>query len=108
LVAAAVAGAVGAAIRYGVIELSFFRNACQVDVLPWWCRPREALQLMFDYWILGGISLICAAYGLVKPEPTRATLLAVIFGGLGLALYNAGPAAIGLVFGLLTAARYRA
>lgn len=108
LIGAAVAGMVGAAIRYGMIELNFFRDACQADVLPWWCQPREAIQILSDFWVPGGISLACAAYAMVKPEPTRATLLAVIFGALGLALYNAGPAAIGLVFGLMTAARYRA
>jgi hypothetical protein len=108
LTAAAMTGAVGAAVRYGLIELAFFRDRCQVDVLPWWCWPREAMLRAFDLWILGGISLACAVYALVKPEPTRAALLAVVFGALGLALYNAGPAAIGLVFGLVTVARYRA
>jgi hypothetical protein len=105
---ATAAAVVGAGIRYGIVDLKFFRDACQADILPWWCWPRQLVIAESDLWIIGVISVICAAYGLVKPGPTRAALMAVIFGALGIALYNAGPASIGLVFGLATIARHRA
>ena len=102
-----VAGAVGAALRYGLIELSFFRASCEADVLPLWCWPRRILTYLFDFWLFGAVSAVCAAYGVVKPESPRAAAMAVIFGAVGLALYNAGPASVGLVFGLATLARQR-
>lgn len=108
LVWAAIAVAAGVGIRYGMVDLNFFRNACQADVLPWWCQPRQIVISVTNLWIPGGISVVCAVYGLVKPEPTRAALLAVIFGAIGIVLYNADLASIGFVFGLLTIARHRA
>jgi hypothetical protein len=101
------AGAIAAAVRYGLIDLDFFRKACDGDTMPLWCRPRQAITLAADAYVFGGISVVCGLYGLVKPGWTRAATIAVVFGAMGLALYNAGPAALGLVFGLAVIARER-
>ena len=107
LVWGSVAGAIAAAIRYGLIDLDFFRKACDGDTMPLWCRPRQGIMLAFDVYVFGGISVVCGLYGLAKPERSRAAMIAVVFGAIGLALYNAGPAALGLVFGLAVIARDR-
>lgn len=64
-------------------------------------------MLAFDVYIFGGISVVFGLYGLVKPERTRAAMIAVLFGAIGLALYNADAASLGLVFGLAVVARER-
>lgn len=101
------AGGIAAAVRYGLIDLNFFRKACDGDTMPLWCRPRQAIMLAFDVYVFGGISVVLGFYALVKPERTRAAMIAVVFGAIGLALYNAGPASLGLVFGLAVVARER-
>jgi hypothetical protein len=101
------AGALAAAIRFGVIEFEFFRTTCE-DPLPLWCWPRQVLIFAFDRWMFGAVSLGLGLYAVLKPGRTDAALAAVVVGAIGLALYNAGPASIGLVFGLVTLARARA
>jgi hypothetical protein len=107
LVWGGVAGGIAAAVRYGLIDLNFFRKACDGDTMPLWCRPRQAIMLAFDAYVFGGISVVFGLYALVKPERTRSAMIAVVFGAIGLALYNAGPASLGLVFGLAVVARER-
>lgn len=104
---AAVAGAIAAAIRFGMVELDFFRASCEAP-LPLWCWPRQVLIVAADRWIYGTVSLALGAYVLLKPDRTCVALGAVVLGAIGLALYNAGPASVGLVFGLATLARARA
>jgi hypothetical protein len=99
-------GAIAAAIRFGVIELDFFRARCEAP-LPLWCWPRQVLALAADRWMYGAVSLALGIYVLLKPARTGIALAAVILGAIGLALYNAGPASVGLVFGLVTLARSR-
>jgi hypothetical protein len=106
LVWGGIAGAAAAAIRFGMIELEFFRRACEAP-LPLWCWPRQALSLAADRWVYGAVSLAFGMYALIRPERTSVALAAVIVGAIGLALYDAGPASVGLVFGLATLARAR-
>lgn len=101
-----VAGAIAAAIRFGMIELEFFRRTCEAP-LPLWCWPRQVLSLAADRWVYGAVSLAFGIYALLRPERAGVALAAVIVGAIGLALYDAGPAAVGLVFGLATLARAR-
>lgn len=101
------AGAVAAAIRFGVIELDFFRRTCEAP-LPLWCWPRQVLALGADNWIYGFVSLALGVYAVLTPRGTGTAFAAVVIGAVGLALYNAGPASVGLVFGLAALARERA
>jgi len=103
----ALAGAIAAAIRFGMIELDLFRQACEAP-LPLWCWPREVLARAADNWMYGTASLALGVYVLLRPQRTGVALAAVVVGAIGLALYNAGPASVGLVFGLATLARARA
>lgn len=103
-----VAAIVSAGVRFGIVELEFFRRVCGDDLaLPLWCWPRQLLIMVFDNWVFGALSLLCALYALMRPERTRMATAAVILGAIGLALYNAGPASVGLVIGLVTLARER-
>lgn len=102
-----IAGAIAAAIRYGVIELEFFRSRCD-EPMPLWCLPRQAVIVAADRWMIGGLSLALGLYGLFRPARQGVALAAVIAGAAGLALYDADPASVGLVLGLATLARERA
>jgi hypothetical protein len=103
-----VAAILSAAVRYGLVEHEFFRRACgDESALPLWCWPRQLLIMVFDWWVFGALSLLCALVALMRPERMRVATAAVIFGAIGIALYNAGPASVGLVVGLATLARER-
>jgi hypothetical protein len=104
LVWGGVAGVVAAAIRYGVIELEFFRSRCDAP-MPLWCLPRQAVIFAADRWMIGGVSLVLGLYGLFRPARQGVALAAVIAGAAGLALYDADPASVGLVLGLAILAR---
>jgi hypothetical protein len=104
----AVAAMVSVAVRYGLVEHEFFRRACGDDLaLPLWCWPRQLLMMIFDDWVFGALSALCALFALMRPQRTRVATAAVIFGAIGIVLYNAGPASVGLVLGLATLARER-
>ncbi|HTI87053.1 MAG TPA: hypothetical protein VL966_10655 [Alphaproteobacteria bacterium] len=105
---AIVATLVSIAIRFGIVEHEFFRRVCGDDLaLPLWCWPRQVMIMVFDWWVFGALSVLCALYALVRPDSLRVATAAVIFGAIGVALYNAGPASVGLVLGLTTLARER-
>jgi hypothetical protein len=102
----AVAGAIAAAIRFGMIEADFFRARCEPP-FPWWCWPRYLLAQAADRWVYGAVSLAFGVYAVVRPSRSAVALVAVIVGAMGLALYDAGPASVGLALGLATLARAR-
>lgn len=101
-----IAGAIAAAIRFGLIELDFFRARCEPP-FPWWCWPRYLLSQAADHWVYGAVSLALGVYAVVRPTRSAVALAAVIVGALGLGLYDAGPASVGLALGLVTLARAR-
>ncbi|MGE5539436.1 MAG: hypothetical protein ACM30I_12530 [Gemmatimonas sp.] len=108
LVWAAIAAAVSALVRYGVVELEYFRRVCGDDTaLPAWCWPRQILIMVIDWWVPGVVTVVCGLYALMRPERQAVAAAAVILGAIGVALYNAGPASVGLVLGLATLARER-
>lgn len=104
----AVAGAVGAAVRYGLIEARFFRSACDVDSMPTWCWPRFILIWTFNNWLLGSASAALGAWALIRPRRRGVALAAIVLGATGLALYDADLASVGLVLGLISVSRARA
>jgi hypothetical protein len=101
-----IAGAIAAAIRFGMIELDFFRARCDPP-FPLWCWPRYILAQAADRWVYGAVSLAFGVYAVVRPMRSGVALAAVIVGAVGLALYDAGPASVGLVLGLAVLARAR-
>jgi hypothetical protein len=103
-----VAAILSAGVRYGVVELEFFRRACGDDLaLPLWCWPRQIAMMAADRWVYGALGLLLALIALVKPERTRIATAAIILSAVGVVLYNAGPASVGLVLALATLARER-
>jgi hypothetical protein len=119
-VAAALAGAF--AIRYGLIEPEALGHACQAPRAPWWCLPRSAVVQAFHARALGLSSLVLGIAAHVPwsrfgggarlgrlwaflDRPRALAALALVFGALGLVLYNAALGAVGFVLGLVRAVR---
>ncbi len=105
------AAAIGAGlyVRYGLIQSTPIGLMCQgggqMAAEPaWYCGPRHLLWQIGDVdgwgWaaILGGLFSILFGW-------RTAIVFAILAGGAGLALYNAGPAAFGLLLALMRLAR---
>jgi hypothetical protein len=93
-------------VRYGLIQPEFFRNACDPESMPGWCWPRQIVVLASDNWLFGVASFALGVWAVLRPSSCRgAALAAVVIGAVGLALYDAEFASVGLVFGLIAAAR---
>lgn len=104
IVAAALALASGAAIRYGIIEPPQLGWTCQTDGSPWWCMPREALIVSLQAGVLGWCGVVAGLASLLGGGRIVCGL-AVICGAASLLLYGAGAGAVGLLLGLLRAFR---
>lgn len=104
IVAAVLALATGAAIRYGIIEPPQLGWTCQADGPPWWCLPREALILSMQAGVLGWCGVVAGLASLLGGGRVVCGL-AVICGAASLLLYGAGAGAVGLLLGLLRAFR---
>lgn len=96
-------------LRYGLIQSTPIGLSCQADSAPWYCAPREALVQfnMLAGWsfaaLLGGGLALLTRWRL-------AIAIGLLAGSMGLVLYNAGPAGMGLLLSLaalLRAARHR-
>ena len=105
LVWGAVAGGLGALIRYRLIQPDYFRNTCDVDVMPSWCWPRYVIIWSFNNYVFAIVSVALGAWTLLQPFRLGVALGAIVFGAAGLALYDAEPASLGLVLGLIALAR---
>ncbi len=102
---AALAGlAVGAAVRYGLIEPASLGWACQVADPPLWCLPRRILIMALQWGALGGVALAVALLVLLGAG-RRMALIAAGFGAAALFLYGAGSGSVALLFALLRALR---
>lgn len=104
LASAIAAGAVGAAVRYGVIEFKAIHDICAADVsVP--CRIRShVIVTLMDTPALGLLALGLGFLALFGDR--RALVIAAIMtGALGLLLYNAELAACGLLLAALRAVR---
>lgn len=104
IVAAVLALASGAAIRYGIIEPPQLGWTCQADGSPWWCLPREALILSLQAGVLGWCGVVAGLASLLGGGRVVCGV-AVICGAASLLLYGAGAGAVGLLLGLLRAFR---
>jgi hypothetical protein len=90
--------------RYGLIQSTPIGLLCQSADPAWFCGPRHLLWQIGDAngwaWaaILGGGAAILFGW-------RAAIVLAIVAGGAGLSLYNAGPAAFGLLMALMRLVR---
>lgn len=102
----AIAGiAIAAVIRYLAIEPDAVARVCTaMGKQPWWCGVHRATVITFQSGILGVVSLASAAFAVFGGR-SLFVMLATGFGGAGLILYSAGPAAVAVVLGLLRALR---
>lgn len=103
--------ALGAWLRYGVIQPEEIGIACGQADAPGWCTPRQWLILGQHYRVWGWMALVAGAAGLFLTLPaalTRAVIaVACVFSGLALILYNATLGAPALVVTLLALLRRR-
>jgi len=95
--------------RYHLIEPEELYRTCLAEPRPWWCGPRQRLigATFTVRGIYGWVSLGAALAGwllegrLVAP----CVLIALAAGGLGLELYSAPVAALGVLLALLRLSR---
>lgn len=101
---AAVAYGVASMLRHLVIEPQAAGMACSVADAPWWCMPRQTLLFMHIDYRWGQIGLACGVISLLfywRP----AVFVGFVFSVMGLVLYNADLAGIGLVLTCLALPR---
>lgn len=79
---------------------------CASDQAPWWCPLRNALVPVFQWYVFGTVSVVAGLVGLVFGGRAWG-VTALCAGAAGLVLYNAEPAAIGFVLGLIVVTRRR-
>lgn len=94
----------GLYVRYGLIQSTPIGLMCQSADPAWYCAPRHMLWLIGNS---GGWSWAAMAGGILALlfGWRAAIVLAILTGGAGLALYNAGPAAFGLILALMRLVR---
>ncbi|WP_374656357.1 hypothetical protein [Dongia sp.] len=94
----------GVYVRYGLIQSTPIGLMCQASEPAWFCGPRHLLWQIgnMNGWgwgaMIGGMLAILFGW-------RAAIVLAIVAGGAGLALYNAGPAAFGLLLALMRLVR---
>jgi hypothetical protein len=90
--------------RYGLIQSTPIGLMCQSADPAWFCAPRHLLWQVGDMngwgWaaMIGGVAALIFGW-------RAAIVLGIVAGGAGLALYNAGPAAFGLLLALMRLVR---
>lgn len=97
---------IGAGIycRYGLIQSTPIGLMCQSADPAWFCGPRHLLWQIGDMngwgWaaMIGGVAALIFGW-------RAAIVMGIVAGGAGLALYNAGPAAFGLLLALMRLVR---
>lgn len=94
----------GAYGRYGLIQSTPIGLMCQSAEPAWFCAPRHLL------WQIGNIggwswAAMIAGFAALFFGWRAAIVVAIVAGGAGLSLYNAGPAAFGLILALMRLVR---
>lgn len=87
---------VALALRHLVIEPHAIGMACAADITPWWCAPRQAVVMMHIWEVWGWAGLVGGVLGLVF-RWRWAIWLGFVMSLMGLVLYNADLAAVGLM-----------
>ncbi|MFO1127467.1 MAG: hypothetical protein U1E66_03400 [Rhodospirillales bacterium] len=97
--------AVGAAVRFLIVQVPALAWACGGAARPWWCPWREGLILALRYQAMGIVAVVAGAVALFGDRRGMARL-AIGLGGAGLLLYAPELAGAGLLAGAM--ARLRA
>lgn len=90
--------------RYGLIQSTPIGLMCQSAEPAWFCAPRH---LLWQIGNMGGWSWAAMIAGVTALlfGWRLAIIVAIVAGGAGLALYNAGPCAFGLILALMRLVR---
>ncbi|GAA0600153.1 hypothetical protein [Caenispirillum bisanense] len=107
-VAAAVAAVLAVALlaRFLMVEPRGASLMCASEQAAWWCPLRSALVPVFQWYVFGIVSVVAGLVGLVFGGRAWG-VAALCAGAAGLVLYNAEPAAVGFVLGLIVVTRQR-
>ena len=100
------AASIGAAlyVRYRIIEMSAIGLACDGGEWGWRCDVRKTASMLFNNSIFGYAALIAAVLNLLRPSVVLLAI-ALIAGGAGVVLYNAGLCGLALALLILSFAR---
>jgi hypothetical protein len=104
LVVGAAALGLGLVARYLWIEPREMGLACSDLPPPWWCAPRVAAVQIHE-WNGWGLGALVAGLAALLFRVYWLALVALAIGLIGLVLYNAGLAAVGLLAALLLIVR---
>ncbi len=98
--------AVGGALflRYRVIEESAVGLACDAGMRTWTCEIRRIATLMFNNSVFGYGALAAAVLNLMHPSIVLFSV-ALLAGGAGVVLYNAGLSGLAVALLILSLAR---
>jgi hypothetical protein len=102
--AGAVAYALAATVRYGLIEREDLGLICQETAPPWWCGLRLLIIKAFLNDVFGLSSVALAGIAAWRRSAVAATL-AVAIGTVGMVLYGFTWSGIGVLGGALVLAR---
>lgn len=107
-VAAALAAVFGVALaaRFLMVEPRGASLMCESAQAEWWCPLRGALVPVFQWYVFGIVSVVAGLVGLIFGGRAWG-VAALLAGAAGLVLYNAEPAAVGFVLGLIVVTRKR-
>ena len=92
--------ALGAVLRYAVIEPRGIGQTCGGVGIPWWCMPRAGLIKAHEWFVYGGSSIGAAALAWWRGSAGWAQA-ALAVGAVGLVAYNTELSAAGMLVALL-------
>lgn len=104
VIVGALALTLGLVMRYLWIEPREMGLACADIPTPWWCGPRVA-AVQVHQWNGWGLTALVAGLAALFFRVYWLALIAMAAGLMGLVLYNAGLAAVGLLAALLLIVR---
>ena len=108
LLGVAIAGlagcALGAALRYGLVERDSLGIACESGAADWRCAPRSLVIQAFLHQAFAILSLLAAAVAAWRRRRALAGL-AIVAGVAGMMLYRFEWSALGTLAGALVLAR---
>src|SRR5262245_60871511 len=96
--------AVGAALRYGLIEREDLGLLCDSAVPPWWCGARLLVIRSFLNDVFAIASLLCLGFAAWR-RSLQFALGAIALGTVGMVLYGFTWSGVGVLGGLLLAGR---